>query len=263
METSLYVATAAQRTLEKQLITVANNIANSNTVGFRTESVKFSSLVSSTGSGRVHYPVVAGLHPSVEEGEKLQTGNPLDIALSGNGWFAISTPAGIAYTRDGRMQLNAFGELQTLEGYSMLDSSEAPILITTNSGPPAIHKDGRIEVNGRVVGNIGVFEIEPNGFNGRYGNSAFFASTPGVPIPIGKETTIGQGYVESSNVNPIKELTRLIAITKSFDSAAAIVERADNVISKSIGELGNNLVGWCRRKSLYIIGFIKKLWSGR
>ena len=87
METSLYVATAGQRTLQKQLITVANNVANLKTAGFRAESVEFRDLVSRTGPEPVHYPVIAGLHASQEEGTKVPTGNPLDLALSGPGWF--------------------------------------------------------------------------------------------------------------------------------------------------------------------------------
>lgn len=190
MDTSIYVASAAQITLQKQLETIANNIANSNTIGFRAESVEFHSLVSQTGEEPVNFPTVATLHPSGENGSLQNTGNPLDMAISGDGWFAISTPAGTAYTRDGRMQINAFGELQTLEGYPILDASNAPLLIPTNSGPPVIHKDGRIEVNGNLVGNIGVFAVDESNMQSRFSNSGFISTTPGVPIGIGSQTMI-------------------------------------------------------------------------
>ncbi len=237
METSLYVAAAAQRSLQKQLITVANNIANSNTVGFRAENVDFKSLVSNAGAEPVHFPSVAGLRPSLLDGSKVETGNQLDIALSGKGWFGISTAAGIAYTRDGRLKTNAFGELQTLQGHAVLDSSEAPILIPAQSGLPKIHEDGRITLENRLIGNIGVFEVASDSFSGRYSNSAFLASRPGIPIAIGKDVKISQGFVEASNVNPIMEMASLIEITRSFESAATIVDRADKSIAKSINEL--------------------------
>ena len=99
MESSLYVATAAQRVLQKQLVTVANNVANSTTVGFRAENVNFDSLVSKTSSEPVHFPAVGGLYASTVQGTLIETGNPLDVALSGDGMFAIMTPAGVAYTR--------------------------------------------------------------------------------------------------------------------------------------------------------------------
>ena len=237
MESSLYVAIAGQRTLQKQLTTVANNIANSNTVGFRAESVDFRSLVANTENQPTNFPVVGGLHPSLAQGALTQTDNPLDIALSGEGWFGISTPNGTAYTRDGRMQITPFGELQTLEGFTVLDAGEAPILLDTKSGPPTIHKDGRIVANGKTIGNVGVFSIDRQNLMSRYTNSAFFTKTPGVPIAIGGNTSVTQGYLEASNVNPLHELTRLIAITKNFESVSAIIERADNTIAKSVSEL--------------------------
>jgi len=237
METSLYVALAAQRTLQRQLSTVANNIANSNTTGFRAESVNFSSLVVKSDDASVHFPSVGRIQPSEQEGSKTQTGNPLDIAVSGKGWLAISTPGGVAYTRDGRMNISAFGELQSLEGNPILDAGSAPIQIDTSSGPIKIQQDGRIVVNNRVVGNIGVFEIETENITGRYSNSSFFSSTAGVPIATGKATSIQQGYLESSNVNPLKELASLISITRNFESSSSLLEKADNVISKSINEL--------------------------
>lgn len=237
MDASLYVAIAGQRALQKQLTTVANNIANINTVGFRSESVDFRSLVANTESQSTNFPVVGGLHPSLAQGSLTQTDNPLDMALSGEGWFGISTPNGTAYTRDGRMTITPFGQLQTLEGFPVLDASEAPILLDTKAGPPIIHKDGRIVTNGKTVGNIGVFSIDQENLMSRYTNSAFFATTPGVPVAIGGKSAISQGYVEASNVNPLKELTRLIAITKNFESVSAIIERADNTLAKSVNEL--------------------------
>ncbi len=237
MDTSIYVVTAAQRTLQKQLVTIANNIANSNTTGFRAESVEFHSLVSRTGDEAVNYPTVATLHPSGENGALQNTGNSLDMALSGDGWFAISTPAGTAYTRDGRMQISAVGEMQTLEGYPILDSSYAPLFIPTDSGPPKIHKDGRIEINERPVGNIGVFEVEESNMHSRFGNSGFLSATQGVPIGIGSKTIIHQKFLERSNVNPMREMANLISVSRSFESAASMAEGADRVISKSISEL--------------------------
>ena len=219
------------------MVTIANNIANSNTVGFRAESVEFSSLISRSGGEPVNYPTVGTLHPSGENGALNKTGNPLDIALSGEGWFGISTPSGTAYTRDGRMQISAFGELQTLEGHPILDAGQAPLQLPTNSGPPTIHKDGRIEIAGNLVGNIGVFEVNDKDLQRRYSNSAFFATSQGIPLGIGSRTVIQQYFVESSNVNAMRELANLISVSRSFESATSIVEKADSAISQSISEL--------------------------
>ena len=236
MDNSINVVTAAQRVLQQQMVVIANNIANATTVGFRAENVEFHTLVSSPGIERVNFPTTAKLHPSGENGSLQNTGNPLDIALAGDGWFAIATPSGTAYTRDGRMQINAFGELQTIEGHAILDASNAPLLIPTNSGPPKIHNDGRIEVNGNQVGNIGVFEVNEKDMQSRFGNSSFFANTPGIPIGIGANIKIQQGFLEGSNVNAMREMANLITVSRSFESAASMIEGADSAISKSISE---------------------------
>lgn len=239
MESSLYVAAAAQRNLEKQLIVVANNIANANTVGFRAESVDFNSLISTTGKEPVHFPVVAGLRASTEQGAHVSTGNPFDVAISGDGWLSISTPAGNAFTRDGRMQMSAFGELLTLEGNAVLDNGQAPIQLDPNAGEPTIHPDGRIEQNGRLVASLGLFNVARETLTERYSNSAFFSNVAGTPITPGEGTSITQGYVEASNVNPMREIAHLMTISKSFESATAMIDRADETVSRSINELGS------------------------
>lgn len=238
MESSLYVAAAAQRNIQKQLTVVANNIANMNTAGFRSENVDFKNLVSRTAKEDVHFPTIAKLYPAMEQGALIQTDNPLDVAISGDGWFAISTGSGTAYTRDGRFQVTSFGELQTLEGFPVLDAGEAPIQLDTRSGSPNILQDGRIVSNGQTVGNLGVYDVPIENFFSRHSNSAFFSSVPGEPTALGDSNILNQGFIENSNVNPIKELANLITITKSFENATALIERVDQTLSKSISELG-------------------------
>jgi len=239
MQSSLYVSTAAQSVLQKQLITVANNIANSNTVGFRAEGVDFKSLISNTGSNPVHFPTLTKIHASTEQGTLKETENPLDIAVSGPGWLAIQTPSGVAYTKDGRMKINEFGELQSIVGYSILDAGEAPIQLDPSGGTLTITPDGRILQNKKPVANVGVFDADPQNFISRFENASFLSSVRAGPIALGGSTTISQGYLESSNVNPMRELANLITITRSFEHAAATIEKADSAISTSIRELGN------------------------
>ena len=238
MESSLYVAAAGQRNIQKQLTVVANNIANMNSAGFRAENVDFKSLISRTSQEDVHFPTVAKLYPAMEQGALQKTDNPLDVAISGEGWFAISTEAGTAYTRDGRFQINAFGELQTLQGHPVLDAGEAPIQLNANAGMPEILQDGRILSNGRLVGNLGIFQVEPENLASRLTNAAFISSVPGVAIAAGNGVSLNQGFVENSNVNPMKELGNLITITKAFDSVSSLVDRVDQTLSRSLNELG-------------------------
>lgn len=238
MEASLYMATAAQRVMNKQLEVIANNIANSNTVGFRAESVQFQQLVSSATVDELKFPAVGDLYTSQEQGTTTQTANPLDLAIVGKGFFAIQTDAGLAYTRDGRLKISNIGELTSIEGHPVLDAGGAAILLPDPDIVPEIHSDGRIEANGRVIGNIGIFDLENENIESRIGNSAFLAKADPPALAPGRDVKVQQGFLENSNVVAIRELANLIEITKSFDSAFKIVEEADSTVAKSITELG-------------------------
>lgn len=237
MESALAVGTAAQRSLSKQLETVANNIANSTTIGFRSEGVDFSSIVSNADKTPVHFPTISGVHASTVQGTHIETENPYDVALSGEGFFAIQTPAGVAYTRDGRFQVSPFGDLLSIEGHAVLDSGNSPIQISNTSEKPVISSDGRILVKGNFVAELGVFSVDQQNVESRYGNSAFFTSTPAQPLAPGSTTAIRQGALESSNVNPMKELANLITITQHFEAASGVVDKANETISRASMEL--------------------------
>ena len=237
METSLHVAAAGQLKLRQQLTVVANNIANVNTAGFRAEIVDFKNIISRSSQEDVHFPVVSKLYPSLEQGSLERTDNPLDIALSGEGWFSISTPAGNAYTRDGRLTINSFGGLQTLEGYQILDAGGAPIQLDPKAEAPEILQDGRIVSKGQQLGNIGVFQLPAEALTSRYSNSAFLSSVAGIPTPIGNDVTINQGFIEQSNVSAVSELANLITITMAYENVSSIVGKVDDALNTAVREL--------------------------
>lgn len=237
MQSSIFVSTAAQRVAQTQLETIANNIANANTVGFRAESVDFKSLVSNSDKEPVHFPTVSKIHSSDTQGTLQETGNPLDMAISGDGWFSIQTPAGVAYTRDGRMVMTPFGEIQSVNGHPILDAGGAPIQLNPNGPSPEIAADGRIFQDGLQIANVGIFELDQSNFTSRYENSSYFSKTPGIPLVAGGATSIQQGYTESSNVNPMQELAKLIAVSRSFEQAASTVRKADQAVGSAIRTL--------------------------
>ena len=123
-------------------------------------------------------------------------------------------------------------------GNSILDAGGAPIQLDPRNGPPTIAPDGRILDDGLIVGNIGVFQVPQESLIGRYTNSAFFTDRPGVPVAPGSGNSISQGFIETSNVNPLKELAHLIAVQKVFTNASQMLDRADRTLAKSVTELG-------------------------
>ena len=154
MQSGLYVALSGQVALERRLQTIATNVANMNTAGYRADGVSFEALMAKAGGSTVAFADKGTDFISRRMGGVSKTENPLDVAVQGDAWLAIKTPGGIAYTRDGRMTVNESGELTTLNGYSVLDAGGAGILVDPSAGPPDIARDGMISQKGSQVGAL-------------------------------------------------------------------------------------------------------------
>ena len=148
MQSALYVGLSAQVALEKRLQTIANNVANVNTSGFRTDVVKFETVLSRAGATPVAFSSPGNNIISREVGNVTETGNPLDVAVVGQGFVAFAGPNGTVYTRDGRLQIAPNGDLQTLTGFPVVDSGGAQITVDPNGGPLSIARNGAITQDG-------------------------------------------------------------------------------------------------------------------
>ena len=144
MGSGLYVSLSAQLAADKRLATIANNVANLNTAGYRAEEVRFEEMVSKAGGQGISFTSTGETYTSRKPGPINPTGNPLDIAVEGQGWFAERDGATTAYTRDGRMSMSPEGELRTLSGRPILDASGAPVVIDPTGGQVRIGTDGSI-----------------------------------------------------------------------------------------------------------------------
>jgi flagellar basal-body rod protein FlgF len=240
MQNGLYVSLSAQVALERRLEMIANNVANMNTVGYRAEGVSFETEVAKAGDNRIAYVSGGSSFISRQTGASIKTGNPLDLAIQGSGWFAISTAEGTVYTRDGRMRLAETGALETLNGDAVLDAGGAPILLSTSAGPPTISGDGMITQDGKQVGAIGLFAIDDDAKLTRAENSAVIPDKPATPILDFTQNGVTQGFLEGSNVNPIQEMTKLIAVTREFDSVTQQVTQTEASVQEAIKTLGSS-----------------------
>lgn len=240
MQSSLYVALSAQLSLQRRIDTIANNIANSSTAGYRTEEVKFESLLSQTPAEAVAFASTGETYLSRRAGEFVKTDNLLDMAVEGDAWIAINTPTGQVYTRDGRMRMSETGDLQTLNGYAILDAGGAPIQLDPTAGPPRIARDGMITQNDRQVSAIGLFAIDANAKLTRFENSGVVPDRPATPALDFTKVGIAQGFVERANVNPVMEMTRLIGVSRAFDAISAAMSESENSLRDAVKTLGSN-----------------------
>lgn len=238
MQNGLYVTLSSLMALEKRMDTIADNVANSSTVGFRATGVKFEDVVSGLGDKSVSFTSAGNTFLSGESGSLRQTGNSFDFAVQGDAWFGIDTPAGTVLTRDGRFSLTETGQLITHQGYPVLDAGGSPLQLDPQNGPPEAGRDGSLRQNGNLVGAIGLFEYDPGLNFVRYGNSGVIPNGAPQPIVDRIDTGVVQGFLEDSNVNPIREMTRLIMVQRAFENAAALTRETESTFDEALKTLG-------------------------
>jgi flagellar basal-body rod protein FlgF len=239
MENGVYVALSAQIALQKRLDTIAGNVANAGTAGFRAEEVTFETFMSKAGSDPVAFASPGETYISRAAGELVRTENPLDVAVKGDAWLAIQSPQGTTvYTRDGRLRMLETGELQTLNGDPILDVGGAPILLDPAAGPPRIAADGMITQGNRQIGAIGLFRIPEDAKLMRASGAGVIPDRPAEPVLDFASTGVVQGFMERANVNPVMEMANLIQVTRAFESIAATLNQTENTISSGIKTLG-------------------------
>lgn len=237
MQSSLYVALSAQMAVQKRIETIANNVANASTPGFRAEEVKFEAMLSNAASEPVHYASSGDTYIKREPGRLIRTEDPLDIAVQGDAWFAIQTPVGIVYTRDGRMKMTPEGDLQSIDGHPILDVGGAPIQVDPNGGRLTIAADGMITQGDRQFGAIGLFIIDPQAKLSRYENSGVIPDQPATPALDFNQVGVVQGHIESSNVNPMWEMSQLILTSRSYDAVANSISQSEDSLREAIKAL--------------------------
>lgn len=239
MQDSLYVALSSQIALERRLDTIADNVANASTVGFRATGVKFEDVVSGSGSKSVSFASSGNTYLSGAHGAMTETGNPFDFAIQGDAWFAIDTPVGTVMTRDGRFSMNENGELMSIEGHPVLDAGGAPIQLDPRNGPPKAGADGSLRQGDQLVGAIGLYNFDPGQNFVRYGNSGIVPARTPDPVTDRSDLGVAQGFLEESNVNPVLEMTRLIMVQRAFENTAALMRQTASSTDDAIKTLGS------------------------
>jgi flagellar basal-body rod protein FlgF len=240
MQSGMYVGLSGQMALERRMETIAHNVANASTAGFRSEEVRFESVLSSVTPEPVTFVSTGKTYLSRQSGGFVQTNNQFDVAVQGDAWLSVDVNGTQVYTRDGRMRMTDNGDLQTLNGNSILDAGGAPITLDPNGGVPQIAHDGTITQKGRKFGAIGLYRISENAKLTRAENSGVIPSlTPEAALDFSNVGVV-QGYVEQSNVNPVQEITQLISVQRAFEGITNSMNLADTALQEAIKTLGDN-----------------------
>jgi flagellar basal-body rod protein FlgF len=240
MHSGFYVTLSGQMAIDKRLTTVATNVANMNTVGYRASEISFQALLSKAGDKPVAFASSGQTYISRQSGTLIRTDNPLDIAVQGDGWLAIQTPAGTVYTRDGRMRMQASGALETINGHPVLDAGNTAILLDPDAGAPTISRDGMITQSGRQIGAVGLFRIDASAKLKRYENSGVIPDKPAVPVLEFDSNGVAQGHIEGANVNPVMEMAKLMMLSRTFETINATQQSAETAQKDAIKTLGSS-----------------------
>jgi flagellar basal-body rod protein FlgF len=238
MDPGLYVALSGQVATERRLTTIADNIANMNTAGFRQVGVRFSELVDGVGKAKESFVAPGVTVLSEKQGAFEATGNQLDFAINGNGWFMVQTPAGEAMTRDGRFKVNIDGALSNLDGYPVLDQGGAPVQVNLTAGPVAADASGILFQKNAIVGSVGVFDYSAPDETLRSGSLSFVPDGEVTPAADRSDFSVQQGFVEKSNVDAVEQISKLITVQRSFEQTGNLIQQSESSLAEAIRLLG-------------------------
>jgi len=239
MENTSFIALSKQSAIRRTMSVVANNLANMNTTGFKGEKIMFvEHLVRSKGGEKIGGERMAYVRDIAtvrdkSEGPLQKTGNPLDLAINGDGFFTIDTPDGERYTRNGNFQMNEEGQLVTRLGHPVLSDNGQPFFFTAEDGQISIARDGTVSTDTGQIGRIGVVSFE-NTYDMQQVAGGLL-NTEQQPAPV-EQTNVVQGMLEGSNVQPIIEMTRMIEANRSYNHVKNFVQREDERIKKMVQE---------------------------
>ena len=242
MENALFVGLSRQVALRREMAIIENNIANANTSGFKEEATIFHADYAKDRGTAIRQPkpiaFVAdyGLSRDLDEGEMTATGNPLDVAINGQGYLVVQTPDGNRYTRNGHLGLDASGQLVTADGHPVLDDAGKPIVLNPAGGTPTITADGSINTkNGRVAKLNLVNFADPSALERQGGT---LLATDQAPIPADKAKVV-QGMLASSNVQAIVQMTRMIDVMRAYQANANLMQANNDLIRRAIDHVGS------------------------
>ena len=236
MDSGYYAACTALASRTQALDTIANNLANVSTVGYRSQHNNFSSVLAVAGDQQGsalnqainNYGIMGGTTLDFTQGALQKTGNELDVAIQGKGFFVVQTAKGEAYTRNGSFQVSSTGQLVTASGDPVIGDKGNMTIVP---GKVSISPDGTISSKGAVAGKFKVVEFPPGTQLTSQGDNYYTA--PADSEKAATDSTVQQGMLESSNVNPVTSMVELITAQRSAEMMQKALSMFNSEIDKT------------------------------
>ncbi len=264
----VYTALSGAMAQSLRLDTIANNLANVNTPGFKKDQQVFQEYLTANEKppeviqvpkiaatvesfydmqgGDKSYVDTAGTYTNFSQGSMRATNAPLDVAIDGNGFFEVATPQGVRFTRLGAFKMDGNGQLVTKDGYPVLksapegtDPADRTIKVS-GQNPVTITDSGDVYEGDQVVGKIGLIDIPKKDSLNKLGASLYeFKSNARPEVVNVANPSLKQGFLEMSNVNIVQEMTDMIATTRTFESTQKAIQAYDTMSDKLINVVGS------------------------
>ena len=263
----LWVPLSGAISQQRKIDTLANNIANANTPGFKKDHLSFKEHLTVLEKGHQDidlpnkefkpedfyksydaensYVKVAGSFTDFKQGSLIPTNNPLDLAIKGKGFFELLTPNGVRYTRSGIFSPNKDGNLVTATGNKLLSQLEKgpdlkkpeERLIKITPGQITITPEGEVHINKKLISKISLVEFKDIHALRKEGNSLFINKDINNITDSPEKSNILQGFVEQSNVNPVGEISELLKTYRHFESLQRAIKTYDNIGGRAVNEI--------------------------
>lgn len=243
MENTAYIALSRQGVLSRELASIAHNMANLNTTGFKSERMMFVDHLTRSKSGdfiadqRLAFVRDVASYSDFAEGPINMTSNPFDVAIHGDGYFTVQAADGSTqYTRNGSFRMDSGGQLVTQSGLPVLTDAGAPIFFAPEDSSITIAGDGTVSSENGQIGKLNVVTFDDQHSLQREAAGLF--STDQLPITK-VDPQVVQGGLEGSNVSGILEMTRMIKVSRSYASAQKLIDKEDERIRQAVRELAS------------------------
>jgi flagellar basal-body rod protein FlgF len=241
MDNASLVSLSYQLSAFRSMDVIANNLANVSTPGFKREDMKFEELLQHVQPAEdqnapqtLSFVRDAGMTRDLSDGRFETTGAPFDLAINGKGFFAVQTAAGERYTRNGHFTLNADGIIVTEQGDPLLGDG-GPITVTADDGDVSIGPDGTVSGKQGQMAKVRIVDFANERAMTKRGASLYSTTQTSVPAA---NATLKQGMIESSNVQPVVEISRMIEMMRCYEAVATLAKSTDDLKRQAIEKLG-------------------------
>lgn len=242
MDNAIYVGLSRQMVLRKEMDIIANNIANMDTTGFKVESMiqktdPAEPAYTFGGPRPVKFVSPDGVARDFGQGSLVKTDGQLDMAIEGKGFFQVRTPDGARFTRDGRFTTDTTGRLVTQAGHPVLDEGGGEIQIDGEKGQVSVGADGTLSQGNERVGKVGMYGFANAGVLEKAGDN-LYRNGSNQQAEIATDARLRQGYLESSNVKPVLEITRMVEVSRAYERTAKMIDSEADLSRRSVERLG-------------------------